>query len=168
MDAVRYKVEGSDQTLLFLPEVVDHFRSHQQACPTDPEAGGQLFATFCGDEVRVERATGPKPTDKRSRFGFVPNRRAERREIRRMFRDGLHYVGDWHTHPQDVPSPSHVDLTNIHDTFRKSRHGLAGFLLVIAGNAGLPGCLFVGVSDGQYMCRLQLVRTAGDLDSSSG
>lgn len=154
---LQFAVKGSDQTLVFSSDVIKHILSHRQRRPNQAEAGGQLFATFENNTVLVRRATGPRRADKRSRFRFIPHRISERREIKRMFKAGLHYVGDWHTHPQVVPRPSDIDLSNMADMFAKSHHGLAGFVMLIAGTAAPPSGLFVGICDDRQCTELSIV-----------
>ena len=61
--------------------VLNHLAKHQQSDRDSSEAGGQLFARFKGEQIRVERATGPRATDRRSRYGYIPDRRVEQEEI---------------------------------------------------------------------------------------
>lgn len=146
---VSYPVGRSGQVLSLSEDVIEHFRQHQQSNANQAEAGGQLFATFSGNSIEVSLATGPRQCDHRSPIHFKPNRKAERREIKRLFQVGLHYVGDWHTHPQRIPIPSSTDVENITDIFRKSHHSLAGFIMIVVGTASLPDGLFVAVCDHQ-------------------
>ena len=146
-NVIEYSIEGSGQTLILTHVVIDHLKSHRQSSPRRREAGGQLFARFEGNTIRIERATGPRSSDRRSLTTFVPNRLAERREIKRLFKEGLHYVGDWHTHPETSPRPSQTDTNNFREMFRKSRHKLASFVIVILGAAAPPEGLFVGLCD---------------------
>ena len=145
---ITYLIENSGQTLILTDAVIDHLKLHSQSRPRSREAGGQLFARFEGNTIRIERATGPRPSDRRSLMTFVPNRWAERREIKRLFKEGLHYVGDWHTHPESSPKPSKTDIDSFKEMFRKSRHRLASFVIVISGTVAPPEGLFVGLCDG--------------------
>jgi integrative and conjugative element protein (TIGR02256 family) len=86
----------------------------------------------------VEQATGPRRSDSRSRFSFRPNRSAERREIEERFREGLHYLGDWHTHPEPTPEPSPTDIESMQEMVLASRHELPGFIMMIVGTAPTP------------------------------
>ena len=149
-----YHLNNSDQTLVITDGVLAHFSRHQQLTNCSREAGGQLFAQFDGPCIRIEYATGPRRTDRRGRRFFVPNRRAERREIKRLFKKGLYYIGDWHSHPELQPTPSQIDIWNVKDTFLKSRHGLAGFVLVIVGKASFPYGLFVSVCNKNGLTKL--------------
>lgn len=127
------------------PEVLEILAQHQQRRPRDREAGGQLFGRLAGNAVTVVRATGPRPTDIRTRYSYQPDRKAEQAEIDDAHRRGLFFLGDWHTHPESVPNPSPQDLHSIAETFKKSTHHLNGFLLVIAGTQRLPSGLYVAV-----------------------
>lgn len=111
----------------------------------DLECGGQLFAEISHGEVAVVLAT--EVTARRGRFFFLPDRKRENAEISAQFESSLHFIGDWHTHAEDAPTPSSLDTTKIIDVFRKSDHDLPWFLLVIIGRAPFPKGLYVGVVD---------------------
>lgn len=124
---------------------MDRFR---QLRPNDKEAGGQLFATFDGGDTVIAEATGPKWLDRRSRHGFRPNRLLQQFEIRERYARALHFVGDWHTHPEAIPSPSFEDLRNMTDCYERSLHDLRAFIMLIVGTAPAPGGLHVALVDG--------------------
>jgi integrative and conjugative element protein (TIGR02256 family) len=132
-------------------EVIAHFNSQIQTCWLDKEAGGQLFANLQRGQWIISKATGPRSSDYRSRFGFKPDRVAEQ-EIADLFSCGLHYVGDWHTHPQDLPRPSPLDLKSMRDTVQQSVHTLPGFLMAIVGrSSGTSGIWWsFHTVDGKY------------------
>jgi integrative and conjugative element protein (TIGR02256 family) len=124
------------------PDALATFEAHRQRRFFHREAGGQLFARVRGSEWEITTATGPKPRDRRSRFSFRPHRPSEQEEIFEHHVRGLDYVGDWHTHPEDAPSPSPDDLTSITEVVRRSTHHLPGFLLLIVGRKPFPGGLW--------------------------
>ena len=145
----------SGQILVLSEEVLAHFQAHRQTGHRKREAGGQLFARIDGAQILIKKATGPKKSDQRSRYSFVPGRLVERREIKQMFKVGLHYVGDWHTHPQPKPAPSPTDIRSFQEMFRRSRHQLKSFVMIIVGsNSGTDG-LFVGLCDGSSVTPLR-------------
>lgn len=151
---LRYQVSETSHTVLFTEDVVKHFRRHRQRWSWCPEAGGQLFAKLSPAQVEICKATGPYRNDTRGRYFFRPDRGKESSDIEECFRQGLHYVGDWHTHPQKYPEPSAEDLVSIADSFKKSTHELLGFLLVIVGTTNPPGGLWVGWHDGKRSVQL--------------
>jgi integrative and conjugative element protein (TIGR02256 family) len=114
-------------------KVVKNVRRYRQTAFWRREAGGQLFARISGDCWVIEAATGPRRSDIRSRFGFHSDRLAEQVEINALFLNELHYVGDWHTHPELTPTPSQTDLHSMLKMVRASSHELPGFLMLIVG-----------------------------------
>lgn len=143
-----YPVGASGEVIQFDPGVLDHFDRNRQLRFWHREAGGQLFARIDGHRIVVSEATGPRPEDKRGRTFFEPDRRSEQAEIDALFARDLHYVGDWHTHPERSPTPSARDQVTMASRVRLSRHRLAGFLFVIVGQLPPPGGLTVVVHDG--------------------
>lgn len=140
--------EGPNGLILHIEQhVLVHLYGNAQRKCWSREAGGQLFASIKNNRWVVAKATGPRPTDLRSRFSFRADRKAEKAEILSLFQEGLHYVGDWHTHPQDVPSPSHTDICNITDTVQASEHSLPGFLMIIVGRLPAPEGLWLSFHD---------------------
>lgn len=127
----------------FTPEALEVFEEYKQTGWLSKEAGGQLFAVFEDSLIRIVEATPPRPTDKRSRCGFVPDRKAEIADIDERFKRGLHFMGDWHTHPQKVPEPSWRDKRSMREMVSLSSFEVVGFLMVIVGKAGFPTGLHV-------------------------
>lgn len=144
---LEYPIGNSGQVLVVPEEIVRKFRQYRQKRWYQREAGGQLFARLSLPRIVIEEATGPRDTDRRTRTSYVPDRAAEQREIDSRHPEGLHYVGDWHTHPEALPGPSALDIASISDSVRKSTHALNGFLLVIVGQAEPPRGLLVSVHD---------------------
>jgi integrative and conjugative element protein (TIGR02256 family) len=148
-NSLRYRIGDSGQCLTFASDVLEHFLRCRQCWWWQREAGGQLFARVSRDLIAIEKATGPRPTDLRTRGSYVPNRRAEQQEIVAHHAEGLHFVGDWHTHRQQRPAPSPRDIESIAECVRESTHNLIGFVLVIVGTLPLPDGLHVSVHDGK-------------------
>jgi len=149
-----FSVEGTTERLVLSDTVIEHFLANRQKRWYQKEAGGQLFATVSGGTISVIEATGPRRTDKRSRFSYVADREVERQEIREKYAKGLHYVGDWHTHPERIPKPSALDIHSIQECVNKSRHTLNAFVLIIVGHGELPNGLHVLINNGRDTKRL--------------
>lgn len=158
--SVEYSLGSSRQRLVLGDAALNYMNRHQQKRWWQREAGGQLFARFHDEHLIVEEATGPRSGDKRSRISYIPHPAAEQREIDKRFGLGLHYVGDWHTHPEKFPVPSASDFVSIRNCFMKSRHDLNAFLLVIVGLAPLPAGLHVSLHDGKAPIILQGARSS--------
>ena len=163
---ITFLANGGDELITLSAAAVVHMLAHRQLRAGDNEAGGQMFARLSAGRVDIEVATGPHDADRRSRLYFAPSRIHERREIRKLHRRGLHYVGDWHTHPQKIPLPSDLDLHNIREIFSQSRHAYAGILMVIIGQLEPPAGIYVGIANGQEVSAL-VPLPATDVDGVS-
>jgi len=164
-DMVIYFAREVAWELCIEPAVLRHFAKNRQIGAAAPEVGGQLFAVFEKYRVRVVHATGPRKADHHHRYAFVPNRRSENREIKTGFGTGLHFIGDWHTHPEVAPKPSRVDLASMKDCFKKSQHSLTHFVMVIVGQQEEPSDLWVSLHDAKRCIRMQL-RRSSSLDTN--
>lgn len=149
---LEYPIGDSGQVLVITDIVLRRFSRYRQRRWYQREAGGQLFARFVETRIIVDAATGPRRTDVRTRTTYVPDRKAERLEIEDRHREGLHYIGDWHTHPVMLPTPSGRDVTSIVDSVNKSTHNLNAFLLVIVGQVEPPRGLCVSTYDRSGHC----------------
>lgn len=159
---LRFESKRLGTIVTFSAEVVRHFAEQRQQGKIKTEIGGQLFAEFVKNEVRVVGTTGPNATDKRGRAWFRPDQRKQNIEILELFEDGLHFVGDWHTHPEREPTPSSWDLESMEACFKKSHHQLKAFVMVIVGRAAFPEGLWVSVHrDGGYE-KLELIKSSFD------
>lgn len=145
---ISYPVGRSGEVIHFDAAVIDHFERHRQLRFWHKEAGGQLFARIDGDDIVVVEATGPRPSDRRGRTYYHPKRSVEQAEIAEMHARDLHYIGDWHSHPEPNPRPSSRDDATMASRVRLSRHTLKGFVFVIVGQADPPTGMTVVVHDG--------------------
>ncbi len=136
MEDVSYQFDELKVT--FSARALETMMSYRQKGFFSREAGGQLFGSRRQKGWWIEVATGPKRGDKRGRFHFWPDRRAEQDEINELYREGLEFLGDWHTHPEDLPKPSNSDITSIENVVRASEHSLPGILLCIMGRRDPP------------------------------
>ncbi len=142
---ISYKILSTEKYIILTNEVLEYFDQHRQVGVNSKELGGQLFAKLEEKRIVIAKVTGPRTSDKRGRFSFIPNRKAEQREINIMFSKGLHYVGDWHTHPEKRPSPSRTDINSMSECFHKSKHELDSFILVIVGQDNPPDGIWLSL-----------------------
>lgn len=77
------------------------------------ESGGMLIGSILtsGNEIEINDCTEPLEEDKQSRLSFrrsnmhnkLLKKKWEESEFTKL------YLGEWHTHPQRIPSPSFLD-----------------------------------------------------------
>lgn len=165
--SLSYPIGTSGETVKISGAVLDHLCRHRQMRWWQREAGGLLFARFEGTEINILEATGPRSDDARSRYGFAFRLDRQQAVVDERFGRGLHYVGDWHSHPEDRPQPSPCDLRTMSSRVRESTHGFRGFLFAIIGRDPLPAGLAMLLHDGvaaHRLCPEPLPSLAEDLD----
>lgn len=134
MDSFHSIIPDSQQALFIEKEVFDVFANARQLARKDKETGGLLLARISEEEVRVVEATRAERRASISRILFKPSLSRKRKIVKEAFEAGLHFVGEWHTHPERDPTPSSIDMNSMKDSFRRSRHELNRFIMVIVGN----------------------------------
>ena len=149
-----YPFGAAGHSFVLSQTALDHFDRHRQVRCWHREAGGLLFARLKGASVVVDIATGPRRRDRRTRYSYHPDRASEQQEIDENHASGIHFVGTWHTHPEDKPSPSNVDLASLADIFQRSDHALNAFAMVIIGRDLGPEGIYFGLWDGDSMHKL--------------
>lgn len=119
--------------------VLSVFQQHLQARPTDNEAGGLLLGTVHGSNIALAEGTVPTVRDKRRRYLFERMPFGHRSIAKGRWRASggtMRYLGEWHTHPQDYPSPSSLDRAEWAELSRKRADGRP-LLAIIVGRKGL-------------------------------
>lgn len=142
---LRYVLVPGGASIVITDQAITTMDQFRQTSSFQKEAGGQLFGHFDGSRTVVVEATRPKWLDRHGRTIFRPNRWLQHREIRDRYRRGLHFVGDWHTHPEKIPYPSNEDLQNMTECFERSVHELHAFIMIIVGTALSPEGLHVSL-----------------------
>lgn len=104
---------NDQKTLVHLSKsTLETFSQHVQVKDGDCESGGILLGTVHGMHMQVEKATSPTAFDKRFRYFFerLPIGHAKLAIAKWKASKGtVRYLGEWHTHPQDLPVPSMLD-----------------------------------------------------------
>lgn len=103
--------------LNFSDMVCGVFEKHVQVGDL-PERGGVLLGTVHERGLLVTVATTPTRLDRQFRYLFERLPFGHGAVARRLWRSSAgttRYIGEWHTHPQDIPTPSSIDL----DEWRK-------------------------------------------------
>lgn len=120
-------------------QAVTTFAAHAQRRSSDTESGGILLGCVRGTNLEILHATEPSATDSRFRFLFERSSN-NHREIAEAFwhqsRGTVRYLGEWHTHPEDLPSPSNTDKTEW-SLLANKRLDNRPLLALIVGRQGL-------------------------------
>lgn len=110
-------LEDGSVLVNFSDDVRRVFEQHVQK-DDRPESGGVLLGSVHERGLLITLATTPTRLDRQFRYLFERLPFGHRTIARRHWRAtaGItRYVGEWHTHPQDIPRPSQLDM----DEWRK-------------------------------------------------
>lgn len=105
---------GNDEAKLLVEDpLLASLAPYRQLASFEPEAGGILMGYRRGAHIHITEATFPSKDDVRNRFRFFRHANHHQSIALQRWEDTdrtLDYVGEWHTHPEDAPVPSHIDL----------------------------------------------------------
>ena len=107
--------DGNGQYILIEKPVWEFLFSHAQTDSKATEAGGIFLGYRAGGHIHVTSATGPLPNDKRARLSFDRLDAGHQHAAHNAWTESgctIDYIGDWHTHPQRIPSPSSKDCVD--------------------------------------------------------
>lgn len=97
--------------------VCDCWLKHRQMKHNDTEQFGVLIGSRTEDESKIwlDKCTTPQKKDTSKRTSFLMKDPFHQKTINKAFEESngeLGYIGTWHTHPQDEPIPSNIDLND--------------------------------------------------------
>lgn len=93
--------------------VLDVIARFRQSLQQAPESGGILLGYRRGSHLHVAEATVPEASDESSRYRFFRSADPHQRAATACWQDSrgiVDYLGEWHTHPELVPTPSMTDI----------------------------------------------------------
>ncbi|WP_323902926.1 Mov34/MPN/PAD-1 family protein [Aeromonas hydrophila] len=123
--------DGLDGMYVHIPKRIIELLSKYKQQPSMNESGGMLFAGINNNSLYILAATEPSHEDKSHRFGIAMNKKKMQDKINEMYyKHNLHYVGDWHTHPEEKPTPSYQDLSTAKG-FLNNQKSLNYFVMII-------------------------------------
>ena len=101
--------------VVIMPSVVERLLDHRQLDPLSDEAAGVLIGERRGPHIVIQRLSEPGKGDIRNRHSV--NRLGAHHQIAvdKAFASSkgtFQYLGEWHTHPEDAPSPSQTDTSS--------------------------------------------------------
>jgi len=144
------KVSIGLQNVFISASVFKTFKFYQQNSVKKHEAGGILIGQIVDNNLEINKATIPNKFDKSSRRSFVRNKDAAQIAVDYEFHNSKRraiYLGEWHTHPENKPVPSLIDINMIEEQYRINILNSDRILLIIVGLKQL----FVGIYNGKTL-----------------
>lgn len=134
----------ADNVTLELPnEILQRMIAITSVLGFHEESGGILLGSKDVSDKRyvVKDFTYPKPEDERSRWFFIRKKDPSNEAIREVWEESdgtINYLGEWHTHDEDMPTPSSTDENLISEVVEdKSSLFDDVFMIIIGGGGGM-------------------------------
>lgn len=106
-----------------------------------PESGGILIG-FCIEDnsFTITNITTPSAQDVSSRCNYIRTKENAQKAIDKHFTESKNkkiYLGEWHTHPENIPTPSFLDKKSILKQIKINQLNSSVIFMMIIGNCGL-------------------------------
>lgn len=125
--------KASDEALVVIfSEVVEILLSYRQLADTSPESAGVIIGERRGVHLVIRTVSVPSDADIRSRFEVNRIGKHHQDKVNTAFRESSgtwQYLGEWHTHPENEPSPSMTDYSS----WNKNLRSPDPLILIIVG-----------------------------------
>lgn len=104
----------NQKSLYIRPEALKKMSRYKQVERNSTEGGGILIGRILEEDGNyiIDDVTEPMPSDrrKRTRFSRKPDGHQEYfNEVWSREKGRCFYLGEWHTHPENTPTPSYID-----------------------------------------------------------
>lgn len=130
------KIELNNRKILITSNVINIFNKYRQTDLKQPEAGGILLGQISVDLLLISRASIPTIKDSQKKYQYIRNRDIAQIIVDYEFHnsDGYNtYLGEWHTHPVNIPKPSIVDIDMIQSQFKDNKIDISFLFMIIIG-----------------------------------
>lgn len=104
---------NSKRLILIHAAALEVIKTFRQINHMDEEAGGVLIGKRRGDHFEITVATPPQAFDTRSKYRFLRSPNGHQSAVSDHWKKSNgeeNYIGEWHTHPENHPTPSSIDL----------------------------------------------------------
>lgn len=127
---------NKEKSIIISPRVQEKFENYRKKLPSK-ESGGIILGRVCPNNfIYVEEITEPSKRDRSGFYFFVRNKKTAQEIVNQKWEQSngeIIYLGEWHTHNEDYPTPSHRDREMISNMLKDSIMEINFLLLFIIG-----------------------------------
>jgi len=135
------RIELDSFVLKIADQVFDKMQRFKQDTFDKPESGGILLGYYIeNSSFTITDVTIPSDLDKSSRFNFIRAKKSAQKAINKYFKESggkKIYLGEWHSHPEDLPTPSQLDCKSIKEQIIFNKLNSNTIFMIIIGRKGL-------------------------------
>lgn len=124
------------------------------------ESGGILVGVLnpVRNSITITDITEPYSQDKRTRYRFQRMEKGHQEAMNQLWEESNFkktYLGEWHTHNQEIPQPSYIDIRNWIGISNKNSNNSEKMIFIIVGTKEIGVWM---VSHGETI-KLELLKT---------
>jgi len=126
---------NSTITLNISISVIDIFKKYEQREGYN-ESGGILLGCVTENYDCIQKVTVPSKYDLKGLTFFIRSKKFAQKKINeswKISRGSLIYLGEWHTHCEKNPKPSHIDMDMIKQALNNTEMEIDFLYLIIVG-----------------------------------
>ena len=140
---------------------------HRQLEAGAQEAGGMLLGRLIleSNDLVIDEATEHTQRDRKGRYFFFRGKYHAQKSVDEVWCGSystVNYRGEWHSHPEDDPSPYPTDMNNWFRISRKARYEQDCLVFVIVGRKNLR--MWELCKSSGKLRRLRPLSTRNDMD----
>lgn len=132
-------IDLKDKKIKIDDSVLDLMISYRQLNKVDCEAGGIIIGRENKEtgNIIIEYATEPYKRDRRTKAFFHRKDRKHLEIFNKLYTQHNNiyaYIGEWHTHPEDYPNYSGIDINNWNNISKQNEDKNKIYYHIIVGN----------------------------------
>jgi integrative and conjugative element protein (TIGR02256 family) len=139
----KYTIQISETVLL----VLEKYKQDKKGNESGGIILGQVIDNNC---INITKLSLPNTFDKSSRYSFDRDKIIAQIIVDYEFSNTVGktiYLGEWHTHPEKNPTPSHIDRSMFKQQFKENKINESFLIFFIKGIENL----YVGIYDGKVL-----------------
>ena len=133
-------IEYCNLKISFFKEVLAIFEKYVQYDIRSLESGGIITGKLYENSIKITNCSEPSNFDNQSRYNFTRSSKSAQYFLNERFHlsGGEEiYLGEWHTHPENIPSPSQTDIKSFKRTLTRNNLYSDIHLMIIVGIEGV-------------------------------
>ncbi|SHE78086.1 integrative and conjugative element protein, VC0181 family [Flavobacterium fontis] len=141
-------IEVGVYNIFFSKKVLNDIKIYKQDTKEKNESGGILLGQVLNQNIYVLKYSDPCKSDKSTRYSFERDKKNAQKIINHEFAESSGktiYLGEWHTHPEKLPTPSNQDLKMIKEQYKKNKLNEKFLILFILGTQDF----YIGIYTGK-------------------
>lgn len=157
---MKYGICSEKFSVEIAEDVYQKFESYICGYDYSVESGGILVGMLnpVRNSIKITDITEPYSQDKRTRYRFQRMEKGHQEAMNQLWEKSKFkktYLGEWHTHNQEVPQPSCIDIRNWIKISNKNNNNSEKLIFIIVGTKEI-GVWMVSSED---VIRLELLKT---------